>query len=304
MARGGDGGRIRPPEGRRVPAGHVGRGEDAELLSARLRQASETDAGRVVGRRLHRDLGRRCGGGRSVGATGGGGRARHRLDGHQRRGRRLAVARRQRRLFWVARRVEVLRPLGFQVAAQLLPADGEQGQGGVAVQPAKGFGVFRGVDGFLGVRNAARAEQVASAVAGRAVLAGVQHHRVPRRDLTQLERQLGAAGGRPGAAGTGLRARVRGGRGLVGEGDAAVGADDAVDALGRGGQCGQQAGGGEGGGNDPLHVAHSLLSWSAGSAVVQAMPWCRSRASIDGSRPRKALNDSIAGRLPPASRID
>jgi len=40
------------------------------------------------------------------------------------------------------------------------------------------------------------------------------------------------------------------------------------------------------------------------SAVVQAMPWCRSRASIDGSRPRKALNDSIAGRLPPASRID
>ena len=30
------------------------------------------------------------------------------------------------------------------------------------------------------------------------------------------------------------------------------------------------------------------------------MPWCRSKASSDGSRPRKALNDSIAGLLPPA----
>lgn len=34
-----------------------------------------------------------------------------------------------------------------------------------------------------------------------------------------------------------------------------------------------------------------------------AMPEWRSKASTVGSRPRKALNDSIAGRLPPASRI-
>lgn len=33
------------------------------------------------------------------------------------------------------------------------------------------------------------------------------------------------------------------------------------------------------------------------------MPWWRSNASSAGSRPRKALKDSIAGRLPPASRI-
>lgn len=33
------------------------------------------------------------------------------------------------------------------------------------------------------------------------------------------------------------------------------------------------------------------------------MPWCRKSASSDGSRPRKALNDSMAGRLPPASRM-
>ena len=33
------------------------------------------------------------------------------------------------------------------------------------------------------------------------------------------------------------------------------------------------------------------------------MPWWRSSASNVGSRPRKALNDSMAGRLPPASRM-
>ena len=34
-----------------------------------------------------------------------------------------------------------------------------------------------------------------------------------------------------------------------------------------------------------------------------AIPWWRSRASRLGSRPRKALKDSMAGRLPPASRM-
>src|SRR3990167_2731687 len=73
----------------------------------------------------------------------------------------------------------------------------------------------------------------------------------------------------------------------------------------------------------PLPTRHSRANraWEVGGSIImdspgsdrqylqvtsvycQAIPWWRKRASRLGSRPRKALNDSMAGRLPPASRI-
>ena len=44
-------------------------------------------------------------------------------------------------------------------------------------------------------------------------------------------------------------------------------------------------------------------SLPAGLAYAEVIPLCRSSASGFGSRPRKALNDSIAGREPPTERI-
>ena len=41
----------------------------------------------------------------------------------------------------------------------------------------------------------------------------------------------------------------------------------------------------------------------AQASAVSTMPECRNSASICGSRPRKARNDSSAGRLPPTARI-
>src|SRR5690606_33290996 len=55
-------------------------------------------------------------------------------------------------------------------------------------------------------------------------------------------------------------------------------------------------------------LAHTTLPYAPGApkpalTYAAASPVCRSNASIDGRRPRKATNSSIASREPPCSRI-
>ena len=50
-------------------------------------------------------------------------------------------------------------------------------------------------------------------------------------------------------------------------------------------------------------LVHAVPIGSVRNKSSQAIPWWRSSASMLGSRPRKALNESMAGRLPPASRM-
>ena len=244
----------------------------------------------------------------------------YRLSRDQWCGRWLAIVAGQLRLFGVARRVEVLDPLGVRKPHQLLAPDGAKGQAGIAAQALQCRDVLIADHSAFGVRHTACREQVAQAAAGRAVAAGVDGHRVPVGNLPQFVGQR-SIGSRRACRG-GNAARWLGcslGGGAVRKGHLAIRSNDAIDRLRLSTyRCqGQQQGGScsrserKTGHVGSPHSCGLCLLWGSLRFVQyelqavssSAIPWWRSRASRLGSRPRKALKDSMAGRLPPASRM-
>lgn len=163
-------------------------------------------------------------------------------SGGQRRRFRRAVARRQHRRLGVAGQIQVLRPVGLGEAAQLLPANGEDRKGLRARQALQRLYIGCGGDGFFAERHAAPGEQGATGGAGLALRRGVQRHRKARGRLLELFRPGGVAIRGGAHAGGRHRRDARGGIRwrAVRVGDATIGADDAVQALGGGGWCQRQ----------------------------------------------------------------
>ena len=175
-----------------------------------------------------------AGGGGGVG--GGRGRWLDRLRRQGRGGGRLPAGR-QLGLHGVTGGAQVLRPLGGGETLELLLADAERRQAVGAGQLLQGSDVGIGVDGLFGERNAALAQQLAPAGAGLAIGAGVERDGVALRRLAQRIGQGGAVAG--GCRRLATRRRGLGRRWRVGEGDAPVGADRAIDLGGGAGR--QQA---------------------------------------------------------------
>jgi hypothetical protein len=154
VARRGHGGRVCPPEGPGLPAGHPQRGANPDLL----RPGSEPDASGRCHRRVKRSARARGSGRLSRRALlwRSGGRLRLGFgNGHQRRGRRPAV---------VGGSADCLpgsppRPGTASIRlcepSHLLVSHGEQGQRGLAAEPLQGLDVGPALHRFFGEGNAA-----------------------------------------------------------------------------------------------------------------------------------------------------
>ena len=163
------------------------------------------------------------------------------------------------------------------------------------------------------------AQQVAAGVAGRTIFAGVERHGVAVDDLAQRQRQLGRWRSPPSWPWRCPRVLPR-------RCWPAVDQNTSPDRPGP--RCGRPPEPlPEPMASPPAHKAARTTQadfWVIDGAVKsefmtripreeneikaprvtdQAMPWWRSSASTAGSRPRNALKDAMAGRLPPASRI-